>query len=354
MSYSDVQVSADHRELVYQLRMNVADTAEPLGLAADTTPTDEQLQAGSARMFDYVLDRISIDTAPQQCAIERLGLTILHQTNRFAELRWRLRCPEPLTALVIDYELFFAIDPLHTGNLKVTVPGARVAVTPLTEGHSRFVWDDLGEPPPSGLAAFVRSGVEHIVYGYDHVAFLLGLLLVVAITRRGEREWRPRRIGAAIRYTAVIVTSFTIAHSLTLIAAALGWISLSPAIVETAIAASIVYIGIENTLRPDARYRWALTFAFGLVHGLGFASVLSHLLPPEEIILPLLAFNVGVELGQLLLVVTVVPLLQITASRLLGAPRYRSWLVPIGSSMVGALGFLWLVERLFGVVILGF
>jgi hydrogenase/urease accessory protein HupE len=354
MSYSDVQVSADHRELVYQLRMNVADTAEPLGLAADTTPTDDQLRAASARVFDYVLDHITIDTGGQACAIERLGLTILHQTDRFAELSWRLRCPQPLTALIIDYQLFFAIDPLHTGNLKVTVPGADVAVTPLTEDHSRFVWDDLGEPPPSGLAAFVRSGVAHILHGYDHVAFLLGLLLVVAITRRGEREWRPRRVIPAIRYTAVIVTSFTIAHSLTLIAAALGWISLSPAIVETAIAASIIYIAIENTLRPDTRYRWALTFAFGLVHGLGFASVLSHQLPPDQIILPLLAFNVGVELGQLVLVVTVVPLLQITAHRILGAPRYRTWLVPIGSLLIGALGFLWLIERLFGVEILGF
>ena len=82
--------------------------------------------------------------------------------------------------------------------------------------------------------------------------------------------------------------------------------------------------------------------------------MLSNLLPPEEIILPLLAFNVGVEIGQLLIVVTVVPLLQIAASRLLGADRYRRWLVPIGSLLVGSLGFLWLIERLFEVQILGF
>jgi hypothetical protein len=142
--------------------------------------------------------------------------------------------------------------------------------------------------------------VEHIFQGYDHIAFLFGLLLVV-----GAR--RPRE-GA--REVLAIVTSFTVAHSLTLVGSALGWFALSPRVVEPANALSIAFVAVENLLPREPRGRWALTFGFGLVHGFGFAGVLQELgLPARGLVPSLLAFNVGVELGQLAVVLVALPVL---------------------------------------------
>jgi len=353
MSYSDVQVNEAHTELLYRLRLRAADTSEALGLDPDSAPSDDALIAGADRLFDYVLERVEVRLDGHTCPIERLGLRVIRQTERFAELDWRYHCAEPFNSLAIDYGLFFDIDPLHTGNLRVIVPGEAPAVAPLREGRSRFVWEDLSTGPPSSLGAFVRSGIAHILYGYDHVAFLIGLFLVVAIARGASGAWRTRSVGGAVKYTAGIVTSFTLAHSITLIAAALGLISLPSRVVESLIAASILYIAVENLLRPEVRYRWALTFGFGLVHGLGFASVLRHLLPPDQVIVPLLAFNLGVEIGQISMVLVIIPLLCLLASRVFGARRYRSVVVNGGSAAIGLLAAIWLVERVFGLRILG-
>lgn len=354
MSYSDIRVNEARTEVEYRLRLRAIDTAEALGLDPSTEPPDEALTAGADRLFDYVRERIEVLLDGHSCPTERLGSRLIHQTERFVELGWRMRCAEPFRSLVVDYNLFFDLDPLHTGNLRVTVPGEPPAIVPLREGRSRFVWDDLSEAPPSSLAAFVRHGIAHILYGYDHVAFLLGLFLVVAISRGSSREWRPRPVGSAVKYTAGIVSSFTVAHSITLIAAALGAISLPSRVVESLIAASILYIAVENIVRPDVRHRWVLTFLFGLVHGLGFAAVLRNLLPPEQVIVPLLAFNLGVEIGQISLVLVIIPLLCLLASRVIGARRYRVVVVDVGSAAIGLLGATWLVERVFGLPILGF
>jgi hypothetical protein len=202
-------------------------------------------------------------------------------------------------------------------------------------------------PPPSTLLAYVRTGVDHIFGGRDHVAFILALLLVVLLARDPGGDWRQKPLPAALRTTAGIVTAFTVAHSLTLIAASLGWVRLPSRLVECLIAVSIVYTAIEDIVRPDVRWRFALTFGFGLVHGLGFASVLARLLPPHDVVVPLLAFNVGVELGQLAIVALVLPLLLVGARR--SASGYRRVVVVGGSALIGLFGMLWLVDRVFDV-----
>ncbi|MBK9034129.1 MAG: HupE/UreJ family protein [Myxococcales bacterium] len=124
--------------------------------------------------------------------------------------------------------------------------------------------------------------------------------------------------------TAVLVSAFTIAHSLTLIAAALGWVSLPAQLVECAIAASIVWTAAASAIRPGARGGWAVAFGFGLMHGLGFARMLTPLLPPGDVIVPLLCFNVGVELAQLTIVAVALPVTWALA-RAIGAPAYRRY-----------------------------
>ena len=178
-------------------------------------------------------------------------------------------------------------------------------------------------------APFFVLGVEHILTGWDHLAFLAALLL-------GARGWRQ---------VLALVTTFTVAHSITLALAALQVVTLSPTIVEPLIAASIAFVGVENLTSPPIRRRVAITFLFGLVHGLGFAGLLTELgLPPAHLALALVTFNVGVEVGQ-------VGAVLVAAAALGWLQRHARWedRVRPGLSILLALaGLYWLVERVLG------
>ena len=309
--------------------------------------TPEDLEEAKGEPIPYVTSRIAVLDGETPCPPEDAATGT---EGTFVVITWTARCPAPVTVLVIEYDLFFDLDDAHEAVLRVIARGDK-ADTVLKEGAARFVWE-LGEPPPSGTLAFIRSGVDHIVFGFDHIAFVLTLLLALVIAR-DVSGWRRRRLGESLRATALIVTSFTVAHSITLIAASLGYVSIPDKVVEAAIALSIAYTAIENIVRPDVRWRFALTFAFGLLHGLGFARMLEVQLPPDDVVVPLLAFNVGVELGQLAIVAIALPVLWVAAGAL-GGDRYRRLVLPALSAILAVLGLLWLVERVFEVTILGF
>ncbi len=196
------------------------------------------------------------------------------------------------------------------------------------DGLHPDVWRIAGE--------FLSWGARHIFIGYDHIAFLLALLLAA------------RRV----REMVLIVTSFTVAHSLTLLLSALDLIRLPPALTESLIAASIVYVSVENYFLKDGRHRWLLTFAFGLVHGLGFSSVLrERLADVSGVVLPVLSFNLGVEAGQLVILMVAFPLILAlcrAADERSREIRQRR-LLWIGSAPILLLGLGWLVERVFGI-----
>ena len=177
---------------------------------------------------------------------------------------------------------------------------------------------------------FLRLGVEHIWTGYDHLLFLFGLLVVCR----------------SFRSIAGIITCFTLAHSLTLALATLGLVNLPSHLVEPAIAASIVFVGIENLLRRGREPvgRWALTFAFGLIHGFGFASVLRELGVGRNgagVALPLFTFNLGVELGQISIAALVLPIVW----QLRKNEAFVRRAIPALSAVVAALGLYWFLLR---------
>lgn len=190
----------------------------------------------------------------------------------------------------------------------------------------------IEEQPPaaaqtSSIRQFLVLGVEHIATGWDHLAFLFGLLVV----------------GGTLRDAVKIITSFTIAHSLTLALATLDLIRISPSLVEPLIAASVIYVGFENIVRDNFSKRWVLTFAFGLIHGCGFASVLRDLGVGESgssVVTPLVFFNLGVELGQLAIAAVMMPLIWKLK------PAFPNRWVPITSVALIVLGSYFLIERL--------
>lgn len=178
------------------------------------------------------------------------------------------------------------------------------------------------------ISQFLRLGVEHIITGYDHLAFLLGLLLA----------------GGSLRRNAKIITSFTVAHSLTLALATLRLVDVSPAIVEPVIAASVVFVGLENLFRRRLAARWLVTFVFGLIHGLGFASALRELGiggPTAQVAIPLLSFNLGVELAQIAIAALVLPVVW----RLEQRPAFALKHAPALSLLIACAGIYWLFAR---------
>lgn len=185
-------------------------------------------------------------------------------------------------------------------------------------------------PATPSFKIFFRLGIEHIVKGFDHLLFLAGLL--VACRR--------------FRTMAIIITCFTVAHSITLALAALDIASIPPRIVEPLIAVSIVYVGIENLLRrgEEPRGRWALTFLFGLIHGFGFASVLRQIglgKNGSSILSPLFSFNLGVELGQIAIAALFLPVLFYLRRQ----PSFVRYGLPVASALITLAGIYWLVQR---------
>lgn len=240
-------------------------------------------------------------------------------------LRVLARFERDVTALTLDFGLFapgapaphcvlaaLAGDDVHT---QVLVPGDHVV--------------QIGRPSRLTQAvSFVRMGMEHILTGYDHVLFLMALLMV----------------GAGLWELVKVVTSFTVAHSVTLTLAVLGLVDLPSRLVESVIALSIVYVGVENLVRREFSGRWRITFLFGLVHGLGFATALRELgLPRPGLAMALVGFNGGVELGQLVVVLVAAPSWALLR-RWPREPTLRG-LVSLG---VALAGLAWLAERALG------
>jgi hydrogenase/urease accessory protein HupE len=194
----------------------------------------------------------------------------------------------------------------------------------------------LSAPAPSLLSTMERylvTGIEHIFLGYDHIAFLIAVVL-----------W-ARRLMPVIK----IVTAFTIAHSITLSLATLNVVVIPSTIVEPAIAASIVYVAMENFFTRNIDGRWRVTFAFGLIHGFGFAGALREIgLPTNAVATALAAFNIGVEIGQVVIVAIVVPAL-IALDRLMAADKTKpvraATLVYALSALISVLGSYWFVTR---------
>jgi hydrogenase/urease accessory protein HupE len=184
----------------------------------------------------------------------------------------------------------------------------------------------LHRAPPAFLG-FVWMGIEHILTGYDHVLFLVALLLALG-------TWKE---------VAITVSAFTIAHSISLACATLGWFAPSPRIIEPLIALSVAFTGIENLVGAEQKTRWRLTLLFGLIHGFGFAGAMQEIaLPKERVPIALFGFNVGVELGQLAIVALVFPLLNWASKK----PAVREKGFRATSAAIAAMGVIWCILRL--------
>jgi hypothetical protein len=300
-----------------------------------------EVKAAWPRIEAYALPRLAIAGCPL-----RLTGTALERRNDGAYAVMLLAGDCTLAATPkIDYTLLREVDPTHRGIAKIQRPGQAVTLTML-DPTATATAASHAEPPPGG---FVEEGVLHILTGYDHVLFLLCLLLP-SVMRRAPEGWRPvEKLTQAVWPVIGIVSAFTVAHSITLALAAMKWVSLPSALIEPAIAVTIILAALDNVWPIFPVRRVVVTFCFGLIHGFGFAGVLAELnLPTGAFAWALLQFNLGLELGQLAIVVGATALL----FGLRQWPRYRPLVIRGGSVAAMLIGVLWLIERTANVAIL--
>ena len=310
-----------------------------------------EVKAKHADIASYALSRLTLHSAGAPCVpIVRDQLIDNHSDGAYAVLRFVATCAAAPKALAIGYRLFFDVDPQHRGLLNLSAQGAtRAGVFTADTPEQHFTLAELSKQEQ--FVDYLKEGVLHIWTGFDHVLFLLSLLLPAVLVRSrvpGEIWMGAPSFRYAFWDVFRVVTAFTLAHSITLSLAALGVVSLPSRLVESAIAASVVLAALNNVRPVVYGGRWVLAFAFGLIHGFGFASVLTDLgLPQGSLLLALVAFNVGVELGQLAIVAVFLPI----AYALRDTRFYRHAILTGGSVLVAVLAALWLVERAFNVAL---
>lgn len=330
-----IDLALDGNRVDVTLRFAPGDVTEPLHLPADAQPPMADV-IGSAAVAPFVQHWLAITNCPAVTAP-----VLAKADDKFVAATWTATCASATRSVTLDFAGFFALDRRHEAIVRLVAPETEPIQTIVRAGDSPVTLR-AGHSP--SLLAWIRTGMDHIYDGTDHILFVISLLLVVMLYRGGG-DWHLRGYVLTLRSTAGVITAFTIAHSISLIAAALGYVELPSRFVECMIALSIAYTAIEDIAKPDVRWRFFLTFGFGLIHGLGFASTLSELLPPSDVILPLLCFNVGVEVGQLTIVLVALPLLYVIA-RILGAARYRRVLLPILGSAIALVAIQMFVERI--------
>ena len=342
-AYLQLASAAHGIELRWDIALRDIDAAIDLDGNGDGRLTWGEIKAAWPRIDAYALPRLAIDGCP--LALQGRGLE-RRADGAYAVLHLAAPCALPARPRVA-YSLLAGVDATHRGLLRIERPGQGVELVLLDPAQ--------GPVTVSGAAgqarqtpSFLHEGVLHILTGYDHVMFLICLMLP-AVMRRTPRGWEPvGSLGQAIWPILGIVTSFTLAHSITLGLAASKVVSLPSSVIEPAIAATIVVAAIDN-LHPLFCRRGVMTFFFGLVHGFGFAGALAELdLPRAAFAWALLRFNFGIELGQLAIVLVAIGALY-GLRRTAAYPRLA---IGGGSLAAMAFGALWFIERTAGLSLL--
>lgn len=350
---SSLQLDQVGSTLTGSWRVGAADLDPVLGLDenGDRHVDADELARASLAIGEYLASRLEVAASGVACATLVLEPR-LEGADLVARVEARCDALGERDDLELRYDLFFEHDSSHQGLLRLT--RGEVSHSAVFTHRGRI--HTIAARAPSAWQAssgHLLQGIWHIALGYDHLAFLLTLLLPAVLVRRAApsvaspsgpiARWEPLSSAwPAWRRVLRIVTAFTLAHSITLSLASLGVVRPPERLIEIVIAASVVIAALDNLLPLVGPRSYLLAFVFGLVHGFGFANALGELgLPKGHELLALFGFNLGVEFGQLAVVLVVLPL----ALALRRSPRYVPWVLRGGSAAIAALALFWVIER---------
>jgi hydrogenase/urease accessory protein HupE len=334
-SISTSEIVAHGDRLEVRLRFATADLASLLPIGTNGELTQAEIACLLPALVRLTLERFPISTREGPCALDPLSHAEPDGPDGLL-VEGEFHCPAAPDLLRVRVRFLEDLPDGHTHLASISLAPDETSQRIASDRDPTF---EVDRHVTFFAAArrFLLLGIEHIFTGYDHIAFLLGLLL----------------LGGTFRELVKVVTAFTVAHSVTLALATLEVVRIGPRVVEPLIAASIVYVAVENlwALRSAearaaaVRHRWLLTLGFGFVHGFGFADALQKLhLPRSGIAAALFTFNLGVEVGQVCIVALALPAL----SQLRRARGFDPAWLRAASACVGALGLFWLVQRLAG------
>lgn len=349
-SYLTLSAQGDALMLRTDISLRDADVALDLDINNDQRITWGDISAQQGRVATWLQENLQARWQDQTCPLQLQDLMASeHADGWYISAVWKLGC-EGLNAsntdgLVLRYQLMFAQDNLHRGLLKVDLLQTSSAIFSPEQAEVRIngktdsAWQVLGR--------YIVEGVWHIWIGADHILFLLSLLILAPLVPSAQRvtQWAGvERIKPAFMDVLGVVTAFTVAHSITLGVSVLKIFEPPASVVEPIIALSVVVAALNNLMGHASQKRWRLAFLFGLIHGFGFAFVLVDLgLPAQQLALALGGFNIGVELGQLAIVLSFMPL----AMLLRHTALFRWGVVVGGSLLIAGFGSYWLYSRLF-------
>jgi len=341
-SYLHIAAGGESGTLVASWDIAAADLQLPLEIDADGDGvlTAEEIRARQSSIAQFATKRLAVRRGGIDCPVTPGGLEMSQRvTETFLSLELNARCPHA-GPLEVSTSLFFG-SRNYSALLDVQTGERRLSAVLSSDNAS---WTE----PPDGsyldaTLRFLRAGIWHVLIGYDHIAFLLLLLLPGVLRNSGSGWTAAANHREVVRDLAKVVTTFTIAHSITLGLAASEAVRIPVQPIEVAIAGSIVVAGLLNLFPAAARWRLRLAFGFGLVHGFGFANALREIGSRGFRLAPMLAgFNLGVEVGQLLIVAVALPILWLLSR----TTQYPGRLMPAVSLATALTGAVWFVTRL--------
>lgn len=346
-SDSYLQLKVEDKSISGEWDIALRDLEYAIGIDAngDGAITWGEVRAHRDAITVYAMRGLKIEAGSEPCSVSVSDLQIAdHSDGAYAALILTGACATTPKRITVDYDLLFDLDPTHHGLLNLEFGGIQTAI--FRPDLRQVEFRKNGGTAWSTFLQYLHEGLWHVWTGYDHMLFLGGLMLP-AVLRRTREGWLPAtRLGPAVLDTVRIATAFTIAHALTLSLAAMGVISLPSRLVESLVAATVVFAGINNLFPMAYRGLWQLAFFFGLIHGAAIASALLELgLPSGQRVLALLAFNLGVEGAQLTIVGLVLPISFVFRY----SPFYRRAVVILGSMVITGIGLMWFVQRAFAI-----
>ena len=319
--YSLIEVN--EKNLIYELKLDLIE----LGHSMNKEMKENQYFDTKA-VQDYINSHINLyaDSTKVEGTIENSDVETIND-RQFAVINLNYRLEQRPQKLILDYNMFLDdSDPSHANYATIKLDGKQQEAVLSYESRELAI----GEVTfMQSATQFLLLGLEHIFTGYDHILFVISLLF-------GAKTFKN---------ILSLVTAFTIAHSFTLILATLEIVQLPGRFVESAIALSIIYVALINIFSPDSKHQPWLAFGFGLIHGFGFAGILSEMrLDGNHLATSLLSFNIGIEIGQLIIVSVVFPIL-LWVKKLTFKPV--KWVIPGTSVAILAFGLVWFFERAF-------
>jgi hypothetical protein len=340
-SYLQLQVDGTAISGRWDIALRDLDIVLGLDTNDDGNLTWGEVRLQQDRIGRHALARLTLRTDRSLCVLQLTRLQLAdHSDGAYASLALAGHCPQAPVELAIDYQLLFDVDAWHRGMLTLELAGNHAGLFSPEQRTQHFAASSASAGDV--FMRYLRSGLWHVRTGWDHILFLAGLFLPVVLRRQGHQWHAAGKLRETLVDSAIMVTAFTLAHALTLSLAAYGGVTLPTRWIESGVAASVLFAGVNN-LVPMVHRRLAwLAAGFGLIHGAAMAGALIELgLPAHARVWALLAFNLGVEIAQLVVLLAVVPVsFAFRHSRI-----YRRLVLVPGSVLIALTGLWWLVQR---------